>query len=101
MTEKDKIKKEIQDSKARLKELEEQEKGIIKNLAIKKLEEYTDVEKINFFDKLYSNAKSELDELEDSGYSREDNKDYAWEEYIVILSKNYKAFWEYWNSLSK
>jgi hypothetical protein len=50
---------------------------------------------------MYNSAKDELEELEESGYSREDNKNYAWESYIEILAKDKDKFWKYWNSLSR
>jgi len=101
MTEKENIKNELADLKLKLKELEEKEKNIGKSVAIKKLEEYTDDEKIKFFNKLYKSASIELDELEKNGYGDEDNAHYAWEEYITILAKDNKEFWKYWNSLDK
>ena len=68
------------------------------SLAIKSIDEYTDKEKIEFFDKLYRSALAELKELEEKGYSSEYNQHYAWEEYIKILAKDRTTFWEYWNS---
>ena len=48
---------------------------------------------------MFNSAVSELEELEVRGYTNEDNAQYAWEEYIVILAKDRKLFWNYWNSL--
>jgi len=98
MDNKEKLKQEIEEAKAKLKELEELEKTSERDQAIKKLKDYTDKEKIDFFDKLYKNAKYELKELEKNGYSDEDNASYAWETYIVILAKDQNKFWKYWNS---
>ena len=48
-TEKEKLKREINEAKVRLIQLEEQEKKSKKSLAIKNLNEFTDQEKIDFF----------------------------------------------------
>ena len=101
MTEKEKLEQEIKDAKKKLKDLEKKVKTDTRSLAIKALEEFTDEEKIEFFNKLYKSATSELEELEDKGWSDDDNSTYAWEEYIQILAKDQDSFWEYWNSLSK
>lgn len=101
MTEKEKLEKEIKDAKSKLEELEKKAKTDTRSLAVKSLDEYTDKEKIKFFDKLYKSALSELSELEEKGWSDEDNATYAWEEYIQILAKDRESFWKYWRSLSE
>jgi len=68
MTEKDKLNQEIEDAKKKLKDLEKKAKTDNRSLAIKSLDEYTDKEKIDFFDKLYRSALAELEELEKEGY---------------------------------
>jgi hypothetical protein len=70
---KEKLEQEIKDAKKKLEELEKKAKTDNRSLAIKSLEEYTNEEKIKFFDKLYENALEELEELEKEGYSNEDN----------------------------
>lgn len=99
-TNKEKLKRELAESKARLEQLEKQEKTDDRDNAIKKLEEYTDQEKIKFFDKMYKSAFSELKAVEECGYHDEDCTHYAWEEYIQILAKDNKLFWKYFNSLT-
>jgi len=101
MNDKDKLLKQIEEAKLKLELLEKQEKNQLKDNAIKKLEEFSIEEKILFFDKLYKSAEKELIFLEKNNWSSEDNKQYAWEEYIQILSKDYGLFWKYWNSLDK
>lgn len=98
--EKEKLKREITEAKNRLKVLEKQEKETKKDLAIKKLKEFTDQEKIKFFNNMYNTAKNELEDHE-KGDNDEDNDHYAWEEYIVILARDKEPFWEYWNSFYK
>jgi len=100
MTEKDNIKKEIEEARKRLQLLEEREKLSTKNTIIKQLEEYTIEEKVKWFNKMYKNAEEELIELETKGYSDEDNEHYCWENYIEVLAKNNKKFWNYWNSFN-
>ena len=100
MNEKEKLQKQIKEAKDKLTLLENEESNELRNSAIKKLEEYTDKEKIKFFDIMYKNANDELSELEKDGYSNDDNPAYAWEAYIEILSRNTRKFWDYWNSLN-
>jgi len=106
-TEKEKILKEISEYKEKIQKLEEREKQLNndsedrKAKAIKKLEEYSDEEKIKFFDKLYKTALSELEFLEKNKYNHNDDEHYAWEAYIQILSKDNDAFWSYYNSLEE
>lgn len=95
--EKEKLKREINEAKVRLKQLEEQEKKSKKSLAIKNLDEFTAQEKIDFFDKMYNIAKSELKDHEKG--KRRDDDHYGWEEYIVIVARNKQEFWKYWNSI--
>ena len=90
---------QIAESKAKLEQLEQLEKKSDKDFAIRKLEDISTEEKLAFFDGMFNSAVSELEELEVRGYTNEDNAQYAWEEYIVILAKDRKLFWNYWNSL--
>lgn len=97
--EKDILTQQIADAKAKLELLEKQEKNSKRNNAIKDISEYTNEEKIKFFDKLYRAAYAELVELENTGNHDEDCAQYAWEEYISILARDHKLFWKYWNKL--
>ena len=68
---------------------------------IKKLEDYTDEEKIQKFDMLYSLAKGMLEEFKNSdrGEPNEDDINYTWETVMELLSDDRVKFWEYYNSL--
>jgi len=99
MTEEKKIKKKIEDAQKELTAFYDKEKNSKRKDTIKKLEDYSTDEKVEWFNKMYNSAKSELVELETKGYSDEDNAIYAWEIYIEILAKNNIDFWAYWNSL--
>ena len=97
--EREKLVKQIADAKAKLELLEKQVKNSNRSMAIKELSEFTDEEKINFFDKLYNSAYSELVDTESNGYHNEDCVQYDWEEYIEILARDHDAFWKYWRKL--
>jgi hypothetical protein len=71
----------------KLAELENAEKNSKRNDAIKPLSEYSDQEKIDFFDKLYESAASELNDFEQTGFSDEVNDYYAWESYCNISKR--------------
>jgi len=64
MNKKEKLEKEIAEAREKLEQLEAEETSAKRNLAIKKLSEYTDEEKIVFFDKMYNSALTELKERE-------------------------------------
>lgn len=68
---------------------------------IKDLEEYTDKEKIEKFDQLYKFAKEKLDNFIETGREPDMFEDLgnAWEKIMMLLSKDKKVFWEYYNSL--
>lgn len=97
-SEKERLKKEIAANKARLKEIEKEEKIHNRYSAIRKLEDITEKEKIDFFDKMYSDAESELKDHQE-GNGGDSDEHYAWEAYIEILAKDRGKFWDYWNSL--
>jgi len=98
-TSKEKLKREIAEAKKRLEQLEKEEKSESKNMAIKKLAEFSDEEKIKFFDKMYNSAISEVNAVIECGYHDEDCAQYGWESYIEILAKDKDLFWKYFNSL--
>jgi len=91
-----KLEEEILKKQEELKKLETGEReGIIP------IEQYTDKDKIEFFDRMYKFAISLVEELENKGYSDEDNDTWAFEETMEILNtKKPKEFWNYWNSLT-
>ena len=98
MTAEEKLQKEIKDAQEKLRLLKESEKFSKRNEVIKQLKDYSTDEKVEWFNKMYANAKEELEELEEKGYSDDDNVHYAWKTYITILAKTDKEFWNYWNS---
>lgn len=98
MTEKERLLKQIEDSKLKLQQLEENERKSRRDSVIRQLHEYTNQEKVDFFDSLYGSAHNELINYEKKGYLHDDDEHYAWEAYIEILKKG-DGFWEYWNSL--
>ena len=68
-----------------------------KEKVIKKLEEYTNEEKCQFFDKIYKKALRDFEEFEENGTELDEH--YMWEEVMCILAKNRNDFWNYYNSL--
>ena len=79
-----------------LQNLEDVESGIIP------LEDYTDEQKLKFFDNFYTFAKSHIDEVQESGYVDEDSEHWFFEEGLKILNINdVSKFWKYYNSLSE
>lgn len=99
MSEKEKLAKDIAELQKKLKTLEREEEKSFRKYAIKDLNEYTDGEKIEFFDNLYNYALDELNEVEKSKYHDEDCAQYGWETMIVILARDRKDFFDYFNSL--
>lgn len=96
---KESIKNEIKKTKERLAELERQEKLDGRRDAIKSLNEFTVEEKVEFFDKLYKLAESDLLEAEEQGNIEYIDNTYGFEAYIEILARKKDKFWEYWNSI--
>lgn len=92
--------RKIAEGQAALKELEELQKQNIREYAIKNLEEYTEEEKIKFFDKMYKSALDELNRTIKDKYHDDDCCHYVWEEYIEILARDKKEFWKFWNSIN-
>jgi len=88
------IKKKIKQKEKEIEEL----KMKLKTTCIKKLEEYTDEEKILWFNETYNTAKEELEEYIKNKYEDEDNKQYAWERFMEILGKN---IWTLWNNIEE
>jgi biopolymer transport protein ExbB/TolQ len=95
------IQKQIEELQEQLSLLESENLEKEKDLAILKLEDISTEDKVIFFDKMFKSALNELKELEEEGYHNEDYPHYAWENFITILTKDKKLFWNYWNSLFK
>lgn len=71
-----------------------------KRTGIIPLEDYTNEEKIEYFDKLYKQALSIIEEAEEDGYVNEDSDHYLYEEAMKSLNiKNPREMWKYFNSL--
>ena len=66
---------------------------------IKSLEDWTEEEKVEWFDKFYKFALNHVDEREDSGYDDEDSDHWFFEQGMSILYDNRKEFWDWYNSL--
>ena len=78
-----------------LEKLDRVESGIVE------LSDYTDEQKINFFDKYYNMARMSVKSLEDNGYSDKDEEHWFFEEGMQILNIDDKnALWKYINSLT-
>lgn len=91
------------DLERKRKELEDLEKSLEKgeDRPIKSLEDWTDEEKIEFFDTMYNFSLKHVQEREDSGYDDEDTDHWYFEEGIKVLydPKNRSEFWKWYNSL--
>ncbi len=95
------LKREIEERKRQLALLEAQAKQDEEMIAIKNLSEFTTNEKIEAFDKLYNSAYSVVVGVRKNGYNDEDTPHYLYEEMMSIIARDKKAFWKYFNSLSK
>lgn len=87
----DKKAKELEDLKKSLESGEDR--------PIKSLEDWTEEEKVEWFDKFYKFALNHVDEREDSGYDDEDSDHWFFEQGMSILYDNRKEFWDWYNSL--
>lgn len=88
------LEKEIADKQNLIEKLKQVSSAVIK------LEDYTNEEKIKFFDKLYSSAMAHLKEAEEKGYTDEDTPHYMYEEVFGILNlRSTRELWKYFNSL--
>ena len=93
-----KLQKEIEEKQALLEKLQKQE---VENKPIIKLEDYSNADKIAYFDRLYKFANSILNKAE-NGERHDDNDDehWAYEEVMLILNiNNNRDFWKYFNTL--
>ena len=95
--------REIEVAKKKLAILEAKEKLENEKSSVRRLDQYTDEEKIVAFDELYNSAKEMLQEVLDKGYANEDNDHYTWEEVMELLAHKARRndFWKYYNSLDK
>lgn len=66
------------------------------------MEDYTNEEKIKFFDNLYKQALSIIEEAEEEGRVDEDSDHYLYEDTMKILNiKNPREMWDYFNSINR
>ena len=98
MTEVEKIEKEIADAKSRLELAIIKEKNLKRDQAIRDLSEFSDEEKIKAFDSIFNRALSYVESAE-ADYKRDDDPNYAFEEFIGIIARDKDKFWKYYNSL--
>ncbi len=78
-----------------LEKLDRVESGIVE------LSDYTDVRKIEFFDKLYQMSLSTVKSMEDTGFSDEDDEHWFYEMGMSVLNlDDTKALWKYINTLT-
>lgn len=85
------------------RELDALEKSLVndeRNLAIKDLSEFTDEEKIKWFDRLYKSSLDVVEEVEKNGYINEDTPHFIYEDVMGIVARDRNAFWKYFNSLT-
>lgn len=95
------LRREIANKQAELNYLENEEARNVRIEAIKGLDEFTPLEKIEIFDKLYASAMVNLNDAEDEGTGKDntDSEHYSWEAHMEILVRKKQLFWDYWNSL--
>ncbi len=102
------VKKEIDKKRSEIADLEAEEREIERldnqKSAIKPLKDYTDKQKIKFFDSLYVMAEKDLARLiETDGYHDSDSQ-YFFEAVMEILARdqtgNKQKFWDYYNRLA-
>jgi hypothetical protein len=95
LSKKERLEAELAAKQAELAALEDVETGIVA------LEDYTDEQKIKFFDSLYNSALSHIKEVEVEGWVDEDAAQYMFEDVMSILNiEDTRAMWNYYNSLT-
>ena len=62
---------------------------------MKELSEYTDIEKIEWFDKMYGKAHEQFMVIKEHGIYHESTEHLVWEEMIELLGKD---IWTEWNN---
>ena len=62
---------------------------------MKELSEYTDIEKIEWFDKMYGKAHEQFDFIKNTGSYHENSKQFVWEAVIGLLGED---IWTEWNN---
>jgi hypothetical protein len=91
----EKLEAEIAERIAQLNSLETIPTGIIP------LEDYSDEQKIDFFNNFYKFALEHVKEVEEEGWVDEDTSQWFYEEGMTILNlKDTKALWKYYGSLT-
>lgn len=99
MNREEEIEQEILEKQEELRLLKEIKKNSTRSLAVKELEDYSNEEKVEFFEKMHKYAMNELEELEDGKYCEDsDNDHYGWEYLMKIIIRDHKLFWDYYNS---
>lgn len=96
----DQIRMEIERLQSQLEYAKAAEKRVIRHEAIKGLSEFTDSEKIEEFDLIYTRVLSFISDIESDDRSK-DFINYAGEEFLQIVARNKIKFWDYINSFDK
>jgi hypothetical protein len=65
---------------------------------MKELSEYTDEEKIKWFDRMYNDAREQFICVERTGATNDADEHYTWEAVIELLGSD---IWDAWNSLAR
>jgi hypothetical protein len=95
MNEIEKLQQEIEEKIKLINKLKRSSKKEV----IKDLSEYTDEEKIKFFDDTYNSSLELLIQKENGEIGDEIDTQYDWEANMLLLAKDQISFWKYWNSL--
>lgn len=97
---KDRRRKQIEDEIAK-KQAELDGLSNKEDVPVIELSDYTDEEKVKYFDSMYKMAFDHLKSVEDSGYKDDDAENWFFEEGFKILNiKNPKSLWNYYNKLN-
>lgn len=98
-TEKEKLKREIAEAKAKLKQLEDKEQNKERIDAVKDLSEYTDADKIEYFDNIYNYANEIFQDEINTGNVVD--KEYMYEYVMEILAREHDKFWKYFIKMTR
>lgn len=83
-----------------LADIEKSEKKLKRDKYVRKLEDVTNEEKINFYDMLFNQALNFL-KSQEKDFNCEPETQYSWEEQMSMLEKPGEDFWQYYNNLEE
>ena len=96
-TRKEQLKNDIAKMQAELERIE----APITSAPVLRLTDYTNEEKIAFFDSMYKLAFDTIKEVKENGYCDEDTVNWFYETGFAVLNlRDTKSLWKYKNSLS-